>query len=156
MKRYGYSEPAYGKDVCDRILCPRKSSINCYCHEGHDMNCAANMRIALKRPVQGVSAPVCVVDEKKNNLTVNKIDGFSKLHNFTHDDKCLLVRRACDIRPGKLIPFDDVVVKSSKRQPGLLFRRMQLFTMRNARQISDTEEPTDEGHQQNWTPKGPR
>ena len=42
VKRYDYSEPAYGKDVCDRILCG-----------------------------------------KKNNLKINKIDGFSKLHNFT-------------------------------------------------------------------------
>ena len=40
VKRYGDSEPAYGKDVCDRILCPMKSSIRRYCDEGHDTNCA--------------------------------------------------------------------------------------------------------------------
>ena len=49
IKRYDYSRPAYGKDVCDRILCPMKSSIRCYCDEGHDINCAANMRTALLR-----------------------------------------------------------------------------------------------------------
>ena len=39
----------------------------------------------LERPGGGggVSASVCAIDEKKNNLKVNKIDGFSKLHNFT-------------------------------------------------------------------------
>jgi len=81
VKRYDYSEPAYGKDLCDRILCPMKSSIRCYCDEGHDINCAAHMRNApLERLARGVSASVCVIDEKKNNLKVNKIDGFSKLH----------------------------------------------------------------------------
>ena len=69
VKLYDYSEPAYGKDVCDRILCPMKSSIRCYCDEGHDINCAENMRTTLlERPVRGVSASVCVNDEKKNNL----------------------------------------------------------------------------------------
>ena len=49
-------------------------------------------------------------DDKKNNLKVNKTDGFSKLYNFTYDDKGLRVWRAYDIGPGKLISFDDVVV----------------------------------------------
>ena len=82
MKRYDYSEPAYGKDVCDRILFPMKSSIryNCYCRY----------------------------------LKVNKIHGFSKLHNFTYDDKGLRVWRAYDIGPGKLIPFGDVVVEQQE------------------------------------------
>ena len=52
VKRYDYSELAYGKDVCDQIFCPMKSSIRCYCDKGHDINCAANMRTALlERPV---------------------------------------------------------------------------------------------------------
>ncbi|KAK2561892.1 hypothetical protein P5673_015292 [Acropora cervicornis] len=33
----------------------------------------------------------CAIDEKKNNLKVNKIDGLSRLHNFTWDDKGLCV-----------------------------------------------------------------
>ena len=73
--------------MCDRLLCPMKSSIRCYCDEGHDINCVANMRNALlERPVRGVSASVCAINEKKNNLKVNKIDGLSKFHNFTYDD----------------------------------------------------------------------
>ena len=154
VKRYDYSEPAYGKDVCDRILCPMKSSICCYCDEGHDINCAANMRTALfERPVRGVSASVCVIDEKKNNLKVNKIDGFSKLHNFTYDDKGLRVWRAYDIGPGKLIPFDDVVVEHQEATGLIVQENGDFFTMRNARhlhvstpEIYDTEEPTEEGH----------
>ncbi|KAK3745379.1 hypothetical protein QZH41_001409 [Actinostola sp. cb2023] len=64
VKHYDYSEPSYGKDVCDRIICPMKSSIRCYCNEGHDINCAKDMRTALfERPVKGVTACVCTLDE---------------------------------------------------------------------------------------------
>ena len=82
VKRFDYSEPAYGKDVCDRILFFMRSSIRCNCY--------------------------CCY------LKVNKIDGFSKLHNFTYDDKGLRVWRAYDIGPGKLIPFGDVVVEQQE------------------------------------------
>ena len=130
-----------------------KSSIRCYCDEGHDINCAANMRTALlERPVRGVNASVCVIDERKNNLKVNKIDGFSKFHNFTYDDKGLRVWRAYGIGPGKLIPFDDVVVEQQEATGLIVQENGDLFTMRNARhlhvstpEIDDTEEPTEEG-----------
>ena len=46
VKGYDYSEPAYGKDVCDRILCPSKSSIRCYCDEGHDRHAHCSSREA--------------------------------------------------------------------------------------------------------------
>ena len=102
--------------MCVTEFCaPRKTSIRCYCDEGHNINCAANMCTALlERPVRGVSASVCAIDEKKNNLKVNKIDGFSKLHNFAYDEKGLRVWRAYDIGQGKLIPFDDVVVEQQE------------------------------------------
>ena len=35
--RYDFSEPQYGKDVCDRILCPMKTCIRRFCDEGHDI-----------------------------------------------------------------------------------------------------------------------
>ena len=92
VKGYDYPEPSYGNDVCDRILCAVKSSIRCYCDEGHCINCAADMRTALlERPVPGVTASVCAIEEKKKTLNVNRIDSFSKLHNFTYDDKDLRV-----------------------------------------------------------------
>ena len=34
---YDFSEPQYGKDVCDRILCPMKTCIRRFCNEGHDI-----------------------------------------------------------------------------------------------------------------------
>ena len=57
VKRYDFSEPANGKDVCDRILCPMKNSIRHYCDEGHDIDCASDMTTALlERPVRGTTA----------------------------------------------------------------------------------------------------
>ena len=95
---------------------------------------------------------MCVIDEKKNNLKVNKIDGFSKLHNFMYDDKGLRVWRAYDIGPGQLISFDDVVVEQQEATGLIVQENGNSFTMRNARylhvstlEINDAEEPTEEG-----------
>ena len=90
--RYDFSEPQYGKDVCDRILCPMKTCIRRFCDEGHDILTAGDMRSALsERPVKGTSACVCEVDEAKLTLEVNKIDGFSKLLNVQIDEKTIRV-----------------------------------------------------------------
>ncbi|KAK3731075.1 hypothetical protein QZH41_007964 [Actinostola sp. cb2023] len=35
VKRYDFSEPQFGKDVCDRIISPMKGSLHKYCNEGH-------------------------------------------------------------------------------------------------------------------------
>ena len=50
---YHYSEPQSGKDICDRILCPLKSSIRMYCNEGHDVLTAADVRDALNNTTPG-------------------------------------------------------------------------------------------------------
>ena len=61
---YKFSEPQYGKDVCDRILSPMKTCIRPFCNEEHDILSAGDMRRALsERPMKGTSAYVCEVDE---------------------------------------------------------------------------------------------
>ena len=35
--RYDYSEPQYGKDMCDRILCQMKAAVRRYCNDGHNI-----------------------------------------------------------------------------------------------------------------------
>ena len=110
--RYDFSEPQYGKDVCDRILCPMKTCIRRFCNEGHDILSAGDMRRALsERPVKGTSACVCEVDEAKITLEVNKIDGFSKLHNVQFEEKGIRVWRSYRIGRGKEISFDQLVLK---------------------------------------------
>ena len=83
VTQYDYSEPQYGKDVCDGILCPMKSAIRRYCCEGNDVLCAKDMRTTLsERPVRGTIACVCLVNETQKTLEVNKMDGFNKYDNF--------------------------------------------------------------------------
>ena len=81
--KYYHSEPQYGKDVCDRILCPMKAAIRCYCSEGNDVITAEDMHVALmKRQVRGTTAAVCCVNEDSRTLKINKIPNYSSLHNF--------------------------------------------------------------------------
>ena len=79
---YHYSEPQSGKDICDRILCPMKSSIRAYCNERRNVLTAVDMRDALtQHPVKGTTAAVSIVDESKNTLCINKIEHFSTFLN---------------------------------------------------------------------------
>ena len=60
IARYDVSEPQFGKDTCDRILCPMKGAIRRYCNEGHDFLSAQYMYCAPKeRQVKGSNAAVC-------------------------------------------------------------------------------------------------
>ena len=109
---YHYSEPQSGKDICDRILCPMKSSIRAYCNEGHDVLTAVDMRDALtQHPVKGTTAAVSIVDESKNTLCINKIEHFSSFHNFEYGDTGLRVWKCYGIGKGKYIPYDVIYIK---------------------------------------------
>ena len=66
---YHLSEPQSDQDICDRILCPMKSSFRTYCNEGNDILTAVDMRYALmQHPVRGTTAAVSVVNESKKTL----------------------------------------------------------------------------------------
>ena len=102
---YHYSEPQSGKDICDRILCPMKSSIRTYCNEGHDVLNAVDMRDALiQHPVRGTTAAVSVVNESKKTLSGNKIEHFSSFHNFRYEDSGLRVWKCYGIGTGSKFP----------------------------------------------------
>ena len=73
------------------------------------------MRRALsERPVKGTSASVCVVDKTKRTLDVNKIEGFSKLHNIQCEEKGIRVWRSYEVGCGKEIPFKELVSLSQE------------------------------------------
>ena len=115
--RYDFSEPQFGKDVCDRIISPLKGAIRRYCDEGHDILTALDMYEALQaRQVKGTTAVVCEIDLKQDNIEVNRISNFSAFHNFSYDTNGLRVSKAYGIGPGKLISWSDLKV----RCPGLV------------------------------------
>ena len=112
VTQYDFSEPQYGKDVCDRILCSTKSAIRRYCCERNDVLSAKDMRTALsERPVRGTTACVCLVNETQKTLKVNKMDGFSKYHNFIFELNGIRVWRADGVGKGIVIPYQDTIVK---------------------------------------------
>ena len=114
--RYDFSEPQYGKDVCDRIISPLKGAIRRYCHEGHDILTASDMYEALQaRQVKGTTAAVCEID-RDQVLKVNRITNFSAFHNFKYDASGLLVSKAYNIGPGELLSWSDLNVQC----PGLI------------------------------------
>ena len=106
VTQYDFSEPHYGKDVCDRILCPMKSAFRRYCSEGKDVLSGKDMRTALsERPVRGTIACVCLVNETRKTLEVNKMDGFSKYHNFKFELNGIRLWRADCVGKGIVIPY---------------------------------------------------
>ncbi|CAH3171677.1 unnamed protein product, partial [Porites lobata] len=119
---YDFSEPQYGKDICDRILCPMKSSIRRYCNEGHDVVSAKDMRVALsERPVQGTTASVCAMNETQKTLELHKIEGFSKYHNFKFEVKGIRAWKAYGVGLGKFIPYRERETNSENEQCNGLF-----------------------------------
>ena len=60
-----------------------KLAVRRFCDEVHDIQAAWDMREALlQRPVKGVAAAVCEVNEKQRTIDVFKITHFSACHNF--------------------------------------------------------------------------
>ncbi|CAB3984487.1 Transposon Tf2-6 poly [Paramuricea clavata] len=109
--RYDHSEPQYGKDICDRILCHLKGTIRRYCHEGNDIVTAADMYQALKeRPIAASTAGVFCLNQKNRDLQVKNINAFGSLHNFRYETKGLRVWKAFGIGPGKLIPWHAIYI----------------------------------------------
>ena len=112
VESYDFSEPQSGKDVCERILCPLKSSVRTYCSEGHDILTTSDMREALQEhPVKGATAAVSMVDESKKSLQLKKIEHFSSFHNFNFEQSGIRARKAYKIGRGKLFPYDTVYVE---------------------------------------------
>ncbi|KAL9951829.1 hypothetical protein ACROYT_G044564 [Oculina patagonica] len=132
VTRYDFSEPQYGKDVCDRILCPMKSAIRRYCNGGHDVLSAKDMRTALsERPVRGTTASVCSVNESQKTLEVKMTDHFSRYHNFQFESNGIRIWRAYNDGQGRLIPYQDVIFKP--QGPTDLVIDVDFFPVKEAR-----------------------
>lgn len=88
-------------------------------------------RALSERPVKGTSACVCVVDETKKTLDVNKIEGFSKLHNIQFEEKGIRVWRSYGVGRGKEVSFEELV-SLSQENTGLVVSE-EFFDCRDTR-----------------------
>ena len=64
MRRYDFSDPQSGKDVCDRKIVPMKGRIQRWVNEKHDVVTAVDMKEALESygAVRGCRIAVAEVD----------------------------------------------------------------------------------------------
>ncbi|CAH3186768.1 unnamed protein product, partial [Porites lobata] len=132
VARYDFSDPQYGKDIRDRILCPMKSSIRRYCNEGHDVVSAIDMRVALsERPVQGTTASVYAMNETQKTLEVHNMEGFSKYHNFKLEVEGIRAWRAYGVGLGRFVPYREVITEP--QGPTDLIVHENFFPLKEAR-----------------------
>ena len=76
--RYDFSEPQFGKDVCDRIISPLKNALTRYYNEGNEILSASDMhRSPEARKLKGATAAVCELDSNQAVVTVNWLTGIS-------------------------------------------------------------------------------
>ena len=123
-----------------------KSAIRRYCNEGHDVLTANDMHTALsQRPVRGTSACVCSIDESKQTLEVNKMDAFSRYHNFRYEKNGIRVWRAYRIGSGKLIKFSNLISKQQVSPSLDVYEGF--FPFRNIRVYKTTKDDEDVEHE---------
>ena len=67
IKRYDFSDPQTGKDICDRRIAPMKGHIQRWVDEKHDVVTAVDMKTALESygGVRGCRVAVAEVDVSK-------------------------------------------------------------------------------------------
>ena len=108
IKRYDFSEPQAGKDICDRKVAPMKAHIRRYVNEKHDVVTAANMKEALESHggIAGCRAAVAEIVVEKETGGGNKLKGISKFNNFEFTEAGIRVWRAYQIGPGSLVSYE--------------------------------------------------
>ena len=105
IRRYDFSDPQSGKDICDRRIATMKSHMRRYLNEGNDINSASDMKRALDSygGVKGCRVAVVSVDTSRQDITQHKWTGIQSLNNFEFQRLGVRVWRAFDIGKGKLI-----------------------------------------------------
>lgn len=127
IEQYDFSEPQHGKDICDRIICPMKLAVRRFCDEGHDIQAARDMREAvLERPVKGVTAAVCEVNDKQRTIDVFKITHFSAYHNFEFGSGEIRARKAYSVGEGTSLNYSDIL-RSPQGPTSIVIKRDQEF-----------------------------
>lgn len=102
IKRYDYSEPQRGKDVCDRKIAVMKTHIRQYVNEGHNVVSAKEMDEALDSHggVKGCYSAVASVEAE--DAARPSWPGIQGLYNFAYEETGIRVWKAYNMGPGKL------------------------------------------------------
>jgi len=102
VKRYDFSEPQAGKDICDRRIAILKGHMRRFLNEGHDIKSASDMKVAIESHggVKGCYAAVCTVQTTAQTMFKHTMTGVQALNNFLFEDG-VRAWRAYNVGPGK-------------------------------------------------------
>ena len=109
VRRYDFSDPQSGKDVCDRKIAPMKGHIKRWINEKHDVVTAADMKEALQSygGVRGCRIAVAEVDVAHAAETM-EWKGISALYNFEFLVSGIRAWKAYAVGEGQMLPYDEV------------------------------------------------
>ena len=101
-----------------------------FCDEGHDgIQAAQDIREALlQRPVKGVTAAVCEVNEKQRTIDVVKITHFSAYHNFEFGLGGICARKAYSVGEGMSLNYSDILRSPQGPTSIVIKRDLELFS----------------------------
>ena len=105
IKRYDFSDPQAGKDVCDRRIAVIKSHMRRFINEGHDVRDAKDMKAAIESygGVKGCFAAVVRINTSMKTMEKHSMTGIQSLNNFSFEDNgSLKAWKAYNVGPGKL------------------------------------------------------
>ena len=114
FKRYDFSDPQSGKDVCDRRIASMKTHMLRWVNEGHDITAAEEMKIALEshEGVRGCRFAVVEIDKSTQNSQVKKIPGISFLNNFMFFDDGIRAWKAYQIGECHFYPYSSLTTNA--------------------------------------------
>ena len=99
IRRYDFSDPQSGKDICDRRIATMKSHMRRYLNEGNDINSASDMKRALA---------VVNVDTTRKEIEHHKWTGIQSYNNFDFQRSGIRVWKAYEIGKGKQIHNQEI------------------------------------------------
>ena len=105
IKRYDFSDPQAGKDVCDRRKAVIKSHMRRFINEGHDVRDAKDMKATIESygGVKGCFAAVVRINTSMKTMEKHSMTGIQSLNNFSFEDNgSLKAWKAYNVGPGKL------------------------------------------------------
>ena len=107
-----------------------KLAVRRFCDEGHDgIQAARDIREALlQRPVKGVTAAVCEVNEKQRTIDVVKITHFSAYHNFEFGSGGICARKAYSVGEGTSLNYSDILRSPQGPTSIVIKRDLELFS----------------------------
>lgn len=76
IRRYDFSDPQSGKDICDRRIATMKSHMRRYLNEGNDINTASDMKRALDSWwCEGMPRCCCQCGHQPTRKRTSQVDG---------------------------------------------------------------------------------